>query len=251
MEKMIRYTGRLRLWGRPGDVWSLRWQRRRSVHNTAIVEENDDKGYYIRQDFRLNSPGTIYLPSSHSSFLSSSMPAARKTRGRLKNISCPRCGKKFCSESNVLRHMNQPMGICYAASWYQDHSNLFNESSQDVPTAPDFVTSDPYHIPADSDVQPDADSMDREESGHTGIDSGYTGTPQTFTEVFPGSSASYPGGATFMDIFWQDRYAEERKQNRFYPFASEGEWQFSSWCLRSGLSMAAIDSLLSLSIVSH
>ena len=54
-----------------------------------------------------------------------------------------------------------------------------------------------------------------------------------------------------MDVFWQDKYAQEQQENLYYPFASDEEWEFSSWCLHSGLSMAAIDSLLSLSIVSR
>ncbi|KAI6004677.1 hypothetical protein EDD15DRAFT_2155438 [Pisolithus albus] len=52
-----------------------------------------------------------------------------------------------------------------------------------------------------------------------------------------------------MDSFWQDAHAEERRENLFYPFASSEEWQFSSWCMRSGLSMSTIDSLLSLNII--
>ena len=72
-----------------------------------------------------------------------------------------------------------------------------------------------------------------------------------FTDVHLGCSKSYTGGATFMDLFWQDEYAEEWWANLYFPFASAEEWQFSFWCMWSGLSMAAIDSLLSLSIVSH
>lgn len=73
----------------------------------------------------------------------------------------------------------------------------------------------------------------------------------TFTEKFPGCSNSYIGGFTFMDRFWQDEHAEERQENLYFPFASREEWEFSSWCLRSGLSMAAINALLSLTIVSN
>ncbi|KAF8130114.1 hypothetical protein EV363DRAFT_1399319 [Boletus edulis] len=76
-----------------------------------------------------------------------------------------------------------------------------------------------------------------------------TDTEQTFTEPFPGCSESHPGGTTFMDLFWQDEYAKQQRENLFFPFASSEEWKFSSWCLCSGLSMASIDSLLSLTIV--
>ena len=59
----------------------------------------------------------------------------------------------------------------------------------------------------------------------------------------------FPGGKTFMDFFEMDQYAEERKTNIYFPFASREEWQFASWLLRSRLSLAAIDSLLSLDLV--
>lgn len=41
----------------------------------------------------------------------------------------------------------------------------------------------------------------------------------------------------------------EQEENLYFPFASQEEWQFASWLLRSCLSMSAIDSLLSLDIV--
>ena len=74
---------------------------------------------------------------------------------------------------------------------------------------------------------------------------------QTFTEVFLGCSDLYPGGLTFMDLFWQDEHAKEQQENLYFPFASADEWQFSSWCICSRLSMAAINLLLSLSIMSN
>ena len=42
----------------------------------------------------------------------------------------------------------------------------------------------------------------------------------------------------------------QRQENVFYPWASKQEWAFASWLLRSHLSMAAIDSLLSFDIMS-
>ena len=75
--------------------------------------------------------------------------------------------------------------------------------------------------------------------------------PDRFVEVlFEGCAEQFPGGKTFMDEFRNDRYAEERRQNLYFPWASRREWAFASWLLRSRLSMAAIDSLLSLELVS-
>ncbi|KAF8125875.1 hypothetical protein EV363DRAFT_1095058, partial [Boletus edulis] len=70
-----------------------------------------------------------------------------------------------------------------------------------------------------------------------------------FIETFPDCSNSYAGGLSFMDLFWQDKYAEEQRENLYFPFACGEEWEFSSWCIHSGLSMAAIDSLLLLTII--
>lgn len=52
-----------------------------------------------------------------------------------------------------------------------------------------------------------------------------------------------------MDEFLSDKYGSLRNQNLFYPFASQADWQIGSWLLRSGLSMTAIDSFLSLDLV--
>ncbi|KIM57131.1 hypothetical protein SCLCIDRAFT_131146, partial [Scleroderma citrinum Foug A] len=40
-------------------------------------------------------------------------------------------------------------------------------------------------------------------------------------------------------------------QNIYFPWASRQEWAFASWLLRSHLSMATIDSLLSLEIIKN
>jgi hypothetical protein len=53
-----------------------------------------------------------------------------------------------------------------------------------------------------------------------------------------------------MDEFDRDQYAGERIKNLYYPFASRDEWEFAAYLLRSDLSMASIDSLLSLNLVS-
>lgn len=74
--------------------------------------------------------------------------------------------------------------------------------------------------------------------------------PGRFVETFEGCGATFPGGKTFMSAFREDKYAEQRQENVYFPWASKQEWTFASWLLRSRLSMAAIDSLLSLDIVS-
>jgi len=78
---------------------------------------------------------------------------------------------------------------------------------------------------------------------------GTTVGPSKFTEYYEGCSEAFPSGKTFMDVFETDRYAEERKVNLYFPFASCEEWQFASWILHSRLSLTVIDSLLALDLV--
>ncbi|KAG1893892.1 uncharacterized protein F5891DRAFT_1131119 [Suillus fuscotomentosus] len=56
----------------------------------------------------------------------------------------------------------------------------------------------------------------------------------------------YEDGLTFLDVFDADEFAEYRKDNLFYPFASKEEWEVADYLLRSSLSMAAIDEFLKL-----
>ncbi|KAG1885867.1 uncharacterized protein F5891DRAFT_890093, partial [Suillus fuscotomentosus] len=53
-------------------------------------------------------------------------------------------------------------------------------------------------------------------------------------------------GVTFLDLFDADEYAECRKENLFYPFASKEEWEVANFLLCSPLSMAAINQFLEL-----
>ncbi|KAG6372134.1 hypothetical protein JVT61DRAFT_7920 [Boletus reticuloceps] len=192
------------------------------------------------------------------------MPKHKQTHGRPKTISCPRCGKKICFKTNVLQHMNQPTGICFAASWAISNRSLYqfhpDESfrghdpsfeahqspslvDQPSPSPPCSESLPPHNydpsVNAPEDVEMDMpDHFDNESQDQ-----------QNFMEAYQGCGEAFLGGSTFMDLFWQDEHAEERRTNLYFPFASCDEWDFASWCLRSGLSMAAIDSLLSLNVV--
>lgn len=69
-------------------------------------------------------------------------------------------------------------------------------------------------------------------------------------EVYEGAGTCYAGdGVTFLDLFDADEYAECRKENLFYPFASKEEWEVADFLLRSPLSMAAINQFLELPMV--
>ncbi|KAG1886160.1 hypothetical protein F4604DRAFT_1917864 [Suillus subluteus] len=69
-------------------------------------------------------------------------------------------------------------------------------------------------------------------------------------EVYEGAGMCYAqDGVTFLDLFDADEYAECRKENLFYPFASREEWEVADFLLRSPLSMAAINQFLELPMI--
>ena len=68
-------------------------------------------------------------------------------------------------------------------------------------------------------------------------------------EYFPGAAQAFQGGSTFLNKFAADEFSNHRSSNTYYPFASRGDWQMGSWLLRSGLSMSAINTFLSLDLV--
>jgi hypothetical protein len=70
------------------------------------------------------------------------------------------------------------------------------------------------------------------------------------TKFYPGAALVVGQGQTFMDIFDEDQYAADRKENVYYPFASQPEWELASFLLKSNLSMEATDEFLKLQLVS-
>ena len=193
------------------------------------------------------------------------MPQKKTTCGQLKTVSCPRCGKKFPSETNVLQHMNQPNGRCYITDIITTGNSTegvcnredFNipdiyRSDNDInmtdipPASPEYGEPHPF---SDFDVPPAPANRDAPPTP-SHYREGHPDYPGRFVEVYEGCAAAFPGGEMFMGQFRSDRYAEQRRENIYFPFASRKEWEFASWLLRSSLSMAVINNLLSLEIVS-
>ncbi|KAJ3847914.1 hypothetical protein EV368DRAFT_87181 [Lentinula lateritia] len=71
---------------------------------------------------------------------------------------------------------------------------------------------------------------------------------EPFTARFPNAGLPVGQGATFLDDFNDDCFADERKTNLYYPFASRPEWETASFLLNSSLSMLEIDSYLQLEL---
>ena len=145
--------------------------------------------------------------------------------------------------------MNHPSGACY--SHFQELADLSDElesyknrSIQNVYDSDDNVQL--MDMGPDMDV--DATLMEHDDAG--GNDWSMDGGGLVVDE-YEGAAREYGTGTTFMDEFDRDQYAGERIKNLYYPFASRDEWTFAAFLLRSDLSMASIDSLLSLNLVSH
>ncbi|KIK80760.1 hypothetical protein PAXRUDRAFT_157832 [Paxillus rubicundulus Ve08.2h10] len=189
------------------------------------------------------------------------MPQVKTHCGKLKTISCPHCGKKFCTETNLLQHINQPMGSCYGLpcqaemQFYEDvhpptgPNNAQLPHSRAVSTIPDQLNYPDIELDDRDFLMTDPVPPD---FGPGELAAALSNHPEPlhrkFVELYEGCSKVFPGGKTFMDSFREDGYTDERWENLYFPWASQEEWAFASWLLHSWLSMAAIDTLLLLKI---
>lgn len=146
--------------------------------------------------------------------------------------------------------MNQPFGACY--SHFQEVADLAEEL-QRYKNRPTHNGGDnnmqPMDLGPDMDSDGDAISMEPEHDNLEG-ENDWSMDGGLFIEEYEGAAKEYGTGTTYMDEFDRDQYAGERIKNLYYPFASRNEWELAAFLLRSGLSMASIDSLLSLNLVS-
>lgn len=177
---------------------------------------------------------------SHSQKVWASTPL-QHTGAKSSVTRCPRCGKGFKSISRVLMHLSKSSS-CGDAWFSSEETHLpvvpENDQLQLDRAEPDFrfeaealqspstSNSEDLHSPSPNSTQP------------------------YYTERFPGAGATKGHGKTFMDVFESDQFAAERQNIPFYPFATESEWETSSWLLRSGLSTRAIDEFFTLPVVS-
>ncbi|KAI5983252.1 hypothetical protein EDD15DRAFT_2376651 [Pisolithus albus] len=158
--------------------------------------------------------------------------------------------------------MNQPTGSCYGSMAGEmgllTADNIFEDTVDRGAEEVEVTDAAGWHYD-DEDINmgvPHADTLppfpDYSPAPSVGSYGGqHEQLPGTgrFFETYEGCVETFPGGETFMDQFWNDGYAEKRRENIYFPWASRQEWAFASWLLRSRLSMAAIDSLLSLEII--
>jgi hypothetical protein len=143
---------------------------------------------------------------------------------------CPGCGSIFQDEIRVLRHMNHPSKSACRDWFLSCPRRPYLKPHQDPTINSDF----------ELDITPESEGT---------LQSQASSDVQIPVEFFPLAGATYGPGTDFMSKFNADTHSEERKDNLWYPFASKGEWELAFWLSRSGLSMALIDSFLTLQLV--
>ena len=141
--------------------------------------------------------------------------------------------------------MNQPLGSC------------FDYSHEVVSLADELKNYKKQHQPQQSiDSEKSILAMDTEDAFMEDtfmdcdtMDNG-AGSGGRFVQEYDGATIMFGPGTTFMQQFECDEFAEERTQNFFYPFASRAEWELAAFLLCSDLSLAPLDTFLSLHLVS-
>jgi hypothetical protein len=144
--------------------------------------------------------------------------------------------------------MNQPHSTCF--SHFNEIVNLtddlarFKARSRDSKSQHQFNATDTGE-PMDLDPAMDPDLN----NPGWPIEIDIEGTGENFIEEYDGAAKEYGLGKTFMMEFNNDSFSNERITNLYYPFKSRAEWEFAFFLLRSNLSMATIDTFLSLKLV--
>ncbi|KIM51910.1 hypothetical protein SCLCIDRAFT_33084 [Scleroderma citrinum Foug A] len=135
---------------------------------------------------------------------------------------------------------------------FVDREACHTEEDIDIPDADYWQDGDVEMVPSANDTGlPDHASPPP--PFNNSIESQHRQLPGAtrFVETYQGCAEMFPRGETFMSQFRNDQYAEQRQQNIYFPWASRQEWAFASWLLHSRLSMAMIDSLLSLEMIKN
>lgn len=159
----------------------------------------------------------------------------------------------------VVRHLNQPGSSCAKLI---NLDNLISISLRTLPLQPQvrpldgdkdadmpvgFIYDD-YPTESGNNVEMMPVLDDKGPSGSSNIPP--TGKGSLYREDFAGASEVYGTGESFMGKFDSDVFAEQRKENLYYPFASKVDWEMAAFLLRSRMSMAMVDDFLKLEAVS-
>jgi C2H2 type zinc finger protein len=164
---------------------------------------------------------------------------------------CPRCGKKFKDQTNLLQHMNQPFSSCL--THFEECINIATTLQSDPTISEgDNLDRQSFEPPGFMDTAEDCLLASSRSSPPASTSQNPEDKQNPFNiKKHPTSGSVYGRGETFMDQCDKDRFTEKRTGHLYYPFASRDEWELASFLLRSRLSMAAIDRFLKLNMVSY
>ena len=169
----------------------------------------------------------------------------------IRNVFCDRCGRGFAAQSAVQNHQSQHSSQCWktyslllemqrnTSPGVRNEVDNAQSTTPSSPSSPSPPSPPPSHPPIPSSP-PEVDME---------IDNQLEESLSFYTEFFTGASKVFGKGETFMDLFHEDKYADMRQVNPYYPFASQAEWELASFLLKSGLSRVAVDQFLKLQFV--
>lgn len=100
---------------------------------------------------------------------------------------------------------------------------------------------------SDGENDQDIDDLDSHSSAEAG---GYRWSASPVVEKYPGAGKDFGEGRHLLqDVDLHDMYPRERRENVFYPFKSEEDFEMAGWLTESGASMQHIDKFLKLPMV--
>ncbi len=136
----------------------------------------------------------------------------------------------------------------------QTEADHVDHKSEDI----DFDNGDDDWVDDDSesvsDEPPSSPSSSESSSSSSSSDEdapdGSSNADDSHTKFFPGAAKTYGDGKDILSqIAEDDKFHEERKVNRYYPFSCETEWELASWLARLDVPMSAVDNFLKLKYV--
>src|SRR5215470_3558925 len=153
---------------------------------------------------------------------------------------CPRCAQKFASQRKVVAHMSQPKvtcreNLCDLVQFSMGRQRQPSQSPVLSDLSPgtfsnDVGMADPSYFPEDPMQEGENPQM------APSVDAGLN-TAESCKEEYTGAAASFARGPSFMDKFDSHGHAHLRKENLYYPFASQQDWEMALFLLRSSLSI--------------
>ena len=159
----------------------------------------------------------------------------------------------------VMAHMNQPLGACFSyiseiAAMQSEIPGINDLEPENHASYQSFDAKIPVNFQSESGAyNMEEATMAVDDNGplspHEPMGSDTESTFEPIVKEHPSAGQTFGKGKTFLENFDTDAYSKQRAGNLYYPFSSKEEWEFASFLLMSGMSMAKITKFLSLKMV--